>query len=97
MGFAIGLLFGAAAGIVCTVLCVSGKSKNVFTNADRIALNTDRLAEALYNSDDYNDICTMTYDEQLKRYVGCKHGDDGSCRECIKEWLNMEVDTECKD
>ena len=94
MEFAIGLLLGTAAGIICTALCVSASSADrIFTNADRLALNTERLAEALYNSDDYSDIgCPAHMDEQFEELVGCKYpGENKGCVKCIKEWLSKEV------
>ena len=73
-------------------MCVSGKSKNVFTNADRLALDSERLANALYDADDCEDACTASW--LYGNYITCDHQDeDGNCncRGCIKEWLEKEV------
>lgn len=94
MGFAIGLILGVLAGVFGTALCVSGKSKNIFTNADRLSLDASRLAELMYNSDNYNEIgCPARLDEQFDELVGCRYPDEErGCVKCIKEWLNREVD-----
>jgi hypothetical protein len=97
MGFAIGLILGALAGIFSTALCVSGRSKNVFTNADRLSLDTDRLAKDLYDADDFMDVCKASFN--ANEFNGCKYCDGGKhdCKKCIKEWLEKEVDSECRD
>ena len=98
MGFTIGLVFGVLAGISAMSLCISVKSRNVFTNADRLALDTEQLADLIYRADDVSpEICKAEFDN-ADGIQNCKHlNDNRGCRKCIQEWLNKEVDFKCKD
>jgi len=89
----VSLLIGTFFGILFTCMCVVGKSKNVITNADRLALDTERLANALYDADDCEDACTASWIDG--NFITCDYQDeDGNCncKVCIKEWLEKEVD-----
>jgi hypothetical protein len=93
MGLIIGLIIGVVIGICITSLAVAAKSKNIFTYADRLAVDTDRLADLIYRADDINaDICQADFDDQFDEVIGCKYpGEEKGCIKCIKEWLEKEV------
>jgi len=92
MGFVEGLLFGVVIGVVFTAIAIGAKSKNVFTNADRLALDTDGLADLIYRADDVStEICRAEFGDE-DEIIHCRYPDeDGGCKKCIKEWLNKEV------
>ena len=94
----VSLLVGTFFGILFMALCIAGKSKNIMTNADRLALDTGQLADLIYRADDVGtEICQVGYDKHGD-YISCRYPDeDNGCIKCIKDWLEKEIDEECKE
>lgn len=62
------------------------------TKAEKYATDIDRLADAIYRTDDYDEACNMKYDE-TGELVDCRHdGTEKGCLICIKNWLMKEVE-----
>ncbi|MDF2611451.1 MAG: hypothetical protein K0R92_2925 [Lachnospiraceae bacterium] len=62
------------------------------TNAEKYVKDIDRLADAIYRTDDYDEACNLRYDE-TDELIGCRHdGTEKGCIICIKEWLMKEED-----
>lgn len=94
MGFVIGLVFGAAVGIIYMALCTASGRKDAFTNADRLAMDTEHLAQTLYNADDFEAACPLEYGESQALPKCCE---SRACIHCIREWLIKEADEGYKD
>ncbi len=62
------------------------------TNAQKLMADTDRIVEALYKSDDFEDICQMVPDEEGEfPSVRPECDKPRGCVVCIREWLEKEV------
>ncbi|MDF2513718.1 MAG: hypothetical protein K0S04_3584 [Herbinix sp.] len=60
------------------------------TNAEKYTKDIDRLADAIYRTDEYEEACNLHYDE-TNELIGCRHdGLEKGCIVCIKEWLMKE-------
>jgi len=61
------------------------------TNAQKLAADTNHMADFIYGADDFDDICKIGFDEDGEPLYLPECEDPESCLKCIKKWLNKEV------
>lgn len=63
------------------------------TNAEKYVTDIDRLADAIYGTEDYDEACNMHYDK-ADELIGCRHdGTEKGYLICIKDWLIKEAES----